>query len=77
MIFFLDDPSACGGSSGTPTTAAPSPTTTAPCPGPLNWIGDMFCDDELNNAACEYDKGDCCDNDFVWWDIYCTVSTFL
>ena len=28
--------------------------------GSLNWIGDDMCDDATNNAACEYDGGDCC-----------------
>ena len=23
-------------------------------------MGDNYCDDEANNEACEYDKGDCC-----------------
>ena len=23
-------------------------------------LGDNFCDDEANNEACEFDKGDCC-----------------
>ena len=29
-------------------------------------IGDEFCDDEANNAECNFDDGDCCDylNDF-------------
>ena len=28
--------------------------------GSSSWIGDGFCDDDTNNAACEYDGGDCC-----------------
>jgi len=28
-----------------------------------SWKGDDFCDDENNNAACEYDGGDCCGGD--------------
>merc|ERR1711899_88817 len=73
-------PSACGGSGGTPT---PAPTTAAPTPAPatctgnLNWIGDDYCDDELNNAACEFDKGDCCNNSKPNWDHYCTVCQCL
>ena len=81
--FFLAAPSACGGAGGSPTTAAPTPapTTAAPTPAPasctgnLNWIGDNYCDDELNNAACEFDKGDCCNNSKPGWDNYCNVST--
>ena len=26
-------------------------------------LGDNFCDDDANNEACEYDKGDCCLSD--------------
>merc|ERR1711976_1005602 len=36
------------------------------------WKGDGFCDDENNNEGCEYDGGDCCNNDYQWWDYYCT-----
>jgi hypothetical protein len=35
------------------------PTTTESC-GNANWAGDGTCDDQNNNAACEYDGGDCC-----------------
>ena len=38
------------------------------------WKGDNFCDDENNTAECEWDGGDCCDNDYGWWDYYCQVS---
>ena len=24
------------------------------------WIGDGYCDDETNNAGCNFDGGDCC-----------------
>ena len=34
-------------------------TTFSRCGSP-NWIGDNFCDDENNNANCNYDGGDCC-----------------
>ena len=51
-------------------------STTAPCTGNKNWIGDNYCDDELNNAACEFDKGDCCNNSKPGWNNYCKVSTF-
>merc|ERR1711976_480234 len=36
------------------------------------WKGDGFCDDENNNEGCEYDGGYCCNNDYQWWDYYCT-----
>ena len=26
------------------------------------YVGDSFCDDENNNAGCDYDGGDCCGN---------------
>ena len=26
-------------------------------------LGDRYCDDDANNEACEYDKGDCCLSD--------------
>ena len=38
------------------------------------WKGDNFCDDENNNAACQFDGGDCCNNFNFAWDIYCNVS---
>ena len=60
------------GSTAVPTTAAPTtaaPTTAAPttsegpgtggCELP-NYVGDKYCDDENNNAGCDYDGGDCC-----------------
>ena len=25
-----------------------------------HWIGDGYCDDETNNADCNFDGGDCC-----------------
>ena len=31
----------------------------ADCPTPLI-VGDGFCNDETNNAECNYDGGDCC-----------------
>ena len=34
----------------------------AGCKSP-NEVGDGFCDDYNNNHKCEYDGGDCCDND--------------
>ena len=56
-----------------PTPAKPKPTekpTPAPTPAPTSYppdlngcgssVGDKFCDDWLNTAACKYDGGDCC-----------------
>merc|ERR1711971_724811 len=42
------------------TTAAPSPATTAAGCGSPWYVGNGCCDDENNNAACDYDGGDCC-----------------
>jgi len=70
-------PSACGGSAG-PTTAAP---TEAPTAAPSNcithWIGDNYCDDQNNNAACQFDGGDCCNNSNSGWNNYCSACQCL
>jgi len=70
--------SACGGSSGGTTAApapTPAPTTAAPtCAsvgGKAHWIKDSWCDDENNNAACQFDGGDCCNNSKPNWNYYC------
>ena len=34
--------------------------------------GDGYCDDENNMAACEWDGGDCCNNDLPDYDIFCS-----
>lgn len=63
------------GGSGSPPPGPPSPTTAAPptsgCGSP-QWVGDDYCDDDNNNAECEYDGGDCCDNNMDGWDTYCS-----
>merc|ERR1711935_845486 len=64
-------PTACGGTAA-PTTAAP--TT---CQGNPSWIGDNYCDDENNNAACQFDGGDCCNNSNQFWDWYCSDCACL
>jgi len=55
-----------------PSTAAPNPTTAAPsdCEVP-EWQADGYCDDENNNAACNFDGGDCCNNNNFGWNDYC------
>merc|ERR1712173_534766 len=64
-----------GGSSGTPgTTTAPPPTDGCGSP---QWATDQWCDDENNNADCNWDGGACCDNDFSGWDTYCTACECL
>jgi len=40
-----------------------------------NWKGDNFCDDENNNAGCEWDGGDCCGDDVK--ENYCTACECL
>ena len=39
--------------------AAPAPPPADACGSP-HWKGDNYCDDENNNAGCEWDGGDCC-----------------
>ena len=52
---------------------APTPAP-ASCAGVPNWIGDNYCDDNNNNAACQFDGGDCCNNSKPGWNNYCSVS---
>ena len=33
---------------------------TETCDVPARKLGNDYCDDEANNEACEFDKGDCC-----------------
>ena len=58
----------------------PSETTTEPttneCERP-DWVGDDYCDDETNNAACNWDGGDCCNNDKPDWRKFCKVCECL
>jgi len=80
LYWCLDDyPSACGGTPPGPTTAPP-PTTAAPPPtgcGSPQWATDQWCDDENNNADCNWDGGACCNNDFGGWDTYCSACQCL
>jgi len=67
------------GSSGAP-APPPGPTTTTQAPtncGSPQWATDQWCDDENNNADCNWDGGACCDNDFSGWDTYCTACECL
>jgi len=78
-----------GGSPPTsaPPTAGPTsgptdgPTTTE---GPTNsscineWIADAYCDDQNNNYECQFDGGDCCqENPAEGWDNYCDECACL
>ena len=50
------------------------PQTTPPnngCGSP-SWANDQWCDDENNNAQCNWDGGACCNNNYAGWDTYCT-----
>merc|ERR550539_2116256 len=55
------------GTTSAPTTASPP----SGCGSP-QWATDEWCDDENNNADCNYDGGACCSNTFGGWDTYCT-----
>ena len=49
----LAAPSACGGSTPSPPSGCGSP----------EYKGDGYCDDDNNNAGCDFDGGDCCGDD--------------
>ena len=36
-------------------------------------VGDNYCDDSTNNAKCNFDGGDCCNNDNDGWNNYCSA----
>ena len=40
-----------------------------------DWIGDGYCDDDNNNAACSYDGGDCCGDTIIM--SYCSACQCL
>ena len=70
----LAAPTACGGSAPSPPTTTESPVSG--CANP-KWKGDSFCDDGNNNAACQFDGGDCCNQQGaggIPWDNWCEVS---
>jgi len=49
-----------------------SGTTWTSCPDSrTSWIGDDYCDNEMNSLACLYDAGDCCNNTTPGWNTYC------
>jgi len=43
-----------------PLKQQPSTTTKNPACGASDYVGDNVCDDNNNNAGCNYDGGDCC-----------------
>merc|ERR1712083_895887 len=70
------------GSPPPPGPPPPGPTTVGPTDVPSecadSWIGDNYCDDENNNAACQFDGGDCCqESPAAGWDNYCNACECL
>ena len=55
------------------TTTTSTTTTVKNGCGSPNWANDQWCDDENNNAGCNFDGGACCNNDFSGWNTYCQV----
>ena len=43
-------------------------------PGNAYWLGDGYCDPTNNNAACNYDNGDCCAQSCVSRQYQCGVN---
>merc|ERR1719361_470235 len=65
----------CGGSPSPPSPTPPSPSPPSSGCGSPQWQGDKYCDDENNNAACEWDGGDCCGDDVN--EQYCSACECL
>ena len=43
--------------------------------GVKSWKGDKYCDNENNNAECQYDGGDCCPPRYSSaWDHFCSAE---
>jgi len=53
-------------------TGPVTPTTPPPGCNSPEWANDQFCDDENNNADCNWDGGACCANNASGWDDWCT-----
>jgi len=49
-----------------------SPVVTFPEKCAPYWIKDGFCDNVNNNAECNWDGGDCCNNPATNWDYFCS-----
>ena len=39
---------------------------------PPKYANDEYCDDDSNNADCDWDGGACCNNGLAEWDRFCT-----
>ena len=44
--------------------------------GSPQWSNDKWCDDDNNNAGCNFDDGACCNNFFNGWNTYCQVTSY-
>merc|ERR1712004_886816 len=56
-----------------PTDVPPEPTECVD-----QWIGDSFRDDQNNNSECDFDGGDCCQEEPAdGWDNYCQICECL
>ena len=42
-----------------------------------DWVNDGYCDDGNNNVDCNFDGGDCCNNNAPNWDHFCTICECL
>ena len=53
------------------------PPPAGPCDEKVDsWWGDNYCDDFMNTEGCEYDGGDCCqENPAAGWDNYCSENS--
>ena len=51
-----DNANVCSSGSDSSSTLSPSPSL---CSCPSSWLADGTCDSNCNNAACNYDNGDC------------------
>merc|ERR1712020_109885 len=76
----------CLDGSSPPAPNPPAPNPPAPNPPPTDgcdnkndaWWGDDYCDDFMNTFGCDYDGGDCCqDNPSAGWDNYCQACECL
>merc|ERR1712183_35305 len=63
----------------TTTTGADQTTTTGSTSGCgyPQWANDKYCDDENNNASCNWDGGACCNNNQSYWDHFCKACECL
>ena len=66
----------CLNPTSTTTTTTTTPPSGGDCGSP-NWANDEYCDDENNNAGCNFDGGACCNNNIAGWNNYCTKCQCL